>query len=459
MVGDEKAAPENPEQTLEQTEQAPESVEATQEPAEEDLAQELADTRQGAQQDVEGVASTHGELATKVGELGSEVSVEEEGQLGQIDAGAVEAEGRLSEVSEDIENPEVIAELAEKISAEQEKAREDFGNLIEAVSDRYDGMNPDMKRTFIEHNSEILDAVVELGVKKELTSEELKLVEMAAIIHDMTKAEPDPEGIGNYTLANHGESAAREVDNLITDEMLETVGVDTSDGQAVQTAKDTIVAAVREHMGPHPGFMDGILAGVNAQIEAKNQKLAEGQEPIPLVEHPVAQGKVSETLLAADMGSLAGQAGREKVMAIRSNVQFFVGQDRATVADYKSFGVDLNQGEAALLSGFDSAADAHDMLTDTSDRQRTQNLIDQSKEEGYSFINPDSQEGEQATWAEATSKRIDFLPQWIEAETARIEGGEYAEGEEVEAAQQRLESGEKNLERSQQEMAVYELNH
>jgi len=166
MVGDEKAAPENPEQTLEQTEQAPESVEATQEPAEEDLAQELADTRQGAQQDVEGVASTHGELATKVGELGSEVSVEEEGQLGQIDAGAVEAEGRLSEVSEDIENPEVIAELAEKISAEQEKAREDFGNLIEAVSDRYDGMNPDMKRTFIEHNSEILDAVVELGVKR-----------------------------------------------------------------------------------------------------------------------------------------------------------------------------------------------------------------------------------------------------------------------------------------------------
>lgn len=362
-----------------------------------------------------------------------------------------------SSVTEEVTAENRESEIMAKISQEQERAREDFGELIDSVSERYQDMAPEMKKTFIAHNQEILEAVVELGVKKGLTPEELKLAEIAAIIHDMAKAEPDPEGVGNHTLANHGEAAAQEVNEVVTEEILEKTGVKVDDPSAVQAARDTIAAVVREHMGPHPGFMDSILAGVNAQIEAKNAGATDA-EPLPLVEHPTAKGRVSETLLAADMGSLAGRAGREKVMAIRSNVPFFSGQDQAAVVDYKVYGVTLTQGEAALLSGFDSADDACKMLSDPGDRARTQALIDQSKEEPYAFNNSDG-EGEQVTWLEATQKRVEFLPQWIAAEEGKIAGGEYNGVGEIEAAGKRVEQARRTLERSQQELETHRRTH
>lgn len=358
----------------------------------------------------------------------------------------------ITEKSEKVEKVEDAAEISEKIQVEQENAREDFGELIDSVSERYADMAPDMKKAFIEHNGDILDSVIELGVKKGLSQKDIKLTEIAAIIHDMTKAEPNKHDIPNYTLANHGESAATEVDSVVTNQMLEKAGIDVSDPNAVQDAKNTISGAVREHMGPHPGFMDGILAMTNAAIEAKNKELiAAGKDPVPLIKHPQSEGSVSETMLAADMGSLASQAGREKVMAIRSNVPFFDQQDQSTVSLYKKYGIDLKQGEAALLSGFDSAADAHDMLPDTSDRERTMSLIDESKLKTYKFNNPTSKEKEQVTWQEATQKRVDFLPQWIVDEQAKIDSDEYSE-DEIDAAKKRVARAANDLDRAKNEL-------
>lgn len=360
---------------------------------------------------------------------------------------------RISEEPIKAEQPEKALELEEKISQEQEKAKEDFGDLIGMVNERYLNLPEKMRETFIEHNEDILDAVVELGMKKGLTQQELKLTEIAAIIHDMTKAEPDKEEVGNYTLANHGEAAAAEVETVVTSDMLEKAGVDVSDDNASLEAKKTIADAVREHMGPHPGFMDGILAGVNKAIEAKNKELIEqGREPLSLIEHPKASGKVSETLLAADMGSLASRSGREKVMSIRSNVPFFASQDEGTAAEYQRYGIDLTMGEAALLSGFDSAADSHDMLPDISDRKRTMSLIDESKKEAYKYINPDTGEEEKITWQEATQKRVEFLPKWIMDEQKRIESGEYGNEKELENAQRALDRAIKDLDRAKIEL-------
>lgn len=308
----------------------------------------------------------------------------------------------------------------EKIKLEQEKAKENFGDLINLVSKRYEKsetMTPEMVKDFIKHNENILDWVVELGIKKELTDQELKLAEISAVLHDLTKGDAPPEkakNITNYVLASHGEKAAEQVDNLVTNKILEKAGVDITDENAVKSAKDQIASVIKEHMGPHPGFMDFILGSVNKQIQEENKKLkAQGKELIPEIKHPPAKGKISETLLAADMASLASRAGREKVLAIRSGEKYFNDQDKKTVIKYKNLRINLTMGEAALLSGFDSAADSHNMLKSETDRKWVQHLIDESKKEPYSYKNPKTNEIETITWHDATEKRVEYLTKRI----------------------------------------------
>jgi hypothetical protein len=282
-------------------------------------------------------------------------------------------------------------ELKEKMEQEKKEAKERFKNLIDLVSREYENLPEAMKKDYISHNEEILDGAIELGMKKGFTKEELEKLELSAILHDKTKAKNTPEkyrDIPNYTLAIHAETAAKEVPDILTDEYLKGLNIQ-GDPEEI---RQEVSRAILEHMGPHPGFMDEILKGVNAELEKRGGKK---------IEHPSAEGKLSEALLAADMKSLAGEKGRKKVLSIRSNVEFFIRQDKKLVEEYEKYGIDLSQGEAALLSGFDSAYQAYDMQKDEENREWVNQSIEDSKKTEYDF--PGSKKT--ISWTEASVKK------------------------------------------------------
>jgi hypothetical protein len=285
-------------------------------------------------------------------------------------------------------------EISKKIGMEQQESRERFGDLIEMVSKKYENLPENMKKDFIEHNQEILDSAIELGTKNEFSKGDLQKLELASILHDMTKADSVPEeykNIPNYTLAMHAKKAAELVPDILTDEYLEKHGIM---GDSEEVRRD-VAKAILEHMGPRPGFMEGILTKFNKDMEAKGGKG---------IDYPAAEGKVSEALLAADMKSLAGEKGRKKILSIRNNVSSFSDQDKKMVEEYKLRGIDLSQGEAALLSGFDSAFQARDMLGNEKNREWVNQTIKKSKKGEYSY----GEEGKKLDWQTAEDKRKQF---------------------------------------------------
>ena len=154
---------------------------------------------------------------------------------------------------------------------ERQEARERYQDLITMVSARYESLPEKVRADFIVHNQEILDNVVEVGIKKEMKPEELKALEISAILHDLNKADAPPEklkDVPNYTLIAHGELAAEESKKILTDEKLKAYGFE-GDLEAVRAM---VSEAIREHMGPHPGFMTAMLEKANAILRAKGEK-------------------------------------------------------------------------------------------------------------------------------------------------------------------------------------------
>jgi exonuclease VII small subunit len=288
--------------------------------------------------------------------------------------------------------------LQEAVLVEQYEARERFGDLIDLVSKRYGrgGMSEKMLEEYIAHNAEVLGNAVEIGVRKGFSPEELRRLEVVAVLHDLTKADAAPEAfrdIPNYVLALHGEAGAQESLGILTDEYLDGKGFE---GDRAEIRQE-VSRAIREHMGPHPGFMDGILAGVNAKL--RERSAAE-------IVHPKAEGRISEAMLAVDMCSLAGEKGRKKIMAIRAAVPVFRDIDQKTVEEYATLGIELSMGEAALLSGFESAFQARDMLRDSENRKWLDEAIEASKGVAYGY---GSGEGEEtARWAVVELKQSKF---------------------------------------------------
>jgi len=314
--------------------------------------------------------------------------------------GGLDERADSSSKEEKLEKPEFEKEkgekdeLQEKIEQEKKEAKEKFGSLIDLVSQGYENLPEAMKKDFVLHNEEILDGAIELGMKKGFSQEELESLELSAILHDKTKAESAPEeykDIPNYTLATHAETAAKEVPNILTDEYLKSLNIQ-GDPEKI---RQEVASAILEHMGPHPGFMDEILKGVNTEL---------GKRGGEKIEHPQAEGKISEALLAADMKSLAGEKGRKKVLSIRSSVEFFANQDKNLAEEYKKYGIDLSQGEAALLSGFDSAEQARDMQNDRDNYDWVNQSIEDSKKVEYDF--PGSEKT--IIWAEVSTKRSQY---------------------------------------------------
>jgi hypothetical protein len=283
-------------------------------------------------------------------------------------------------------NAAAQVELEEKnkeaIELEFESAKEQFRELIELVNGRYEALPEKVQEDFVKHNEEILKNVVELGLARQLPRETLKEAELAAVLHDIAKADASPEEfreIPNYILATHGERGAIEASRILSNDFLRAHGF-LGDPEKV---RERIANAIRQHMGPHPGFMANILRSVNQELNKRN---------LSPIAHPEARGFVSETLLAADMGSLAGARGRQKILSLREASDFFQKEDRKTIEQYAKFKIELSQGEAAMLSALESAFQARDMIENPDFRAWIISLISKSMDESFSFagesINP-----------------------------------------------------------------------
>jgi len=288
------------------------------------------------------------------------------------------------EVNEVRENQE--KSLAEK---EMQEASELFGDLINQVSSRYEGMPDKMRENFIAHNSDILKSSIEFGMKKGFSDNELKALELSAILHDVTKNDSLPEVIdqkfkktfgedsfeykrieADYRLLIHGKTASQESMEILSDEFL----VKHSIIDDFENIREIVSRAIAEHMGPNPGYMGFVL-------EATNKKLKDMGETE--IVHPRARGKVSEVLLAADMKSLASEHGICKVISIRYN--FNQAQDRKVVQEYKDKGVNLTMGEAALLSAIESANQARDMISDLELKMEISKTINEAMGVEYKY--------------------------------------------------------------------------
>jgi len=174
----------------------------------------------------------------------------------------------------------------------------------------------------------------------------------------------------DYRLLMHGETAAEESKNILTDEFLIEHGIEKD----AEKIRGIVSNAIAEHMGPNPGYMGFIL-------EITNNKLREMEESE--IEHPKARGTVSEILLAADMKSLASRCGIEKVISIRCN--FNKTQDQKTVTDYNEKGIDLTIGEAALISALSSAFQARNMIEDSKLQTLINEVINEAIKGDYEY--------------------------------------------------------------------------
>ena len=275
--------------------------------------------------------------------------------------------------------------LLDDINKEIAEAKEEFSELIALVNERYDGPDsilagkPEQLQTFKAHNEQILSFAVEVGMRKGLKGKELKMAEVAAILHDLAKADKAPEGaadIKNYILAAHGEIAANEAEGILEErpQILEKILGEGYGDEQKKEAIDRIQTAIRSHMGPHPGFMTGILEGVNRELVKKG---------MPPIEHPYPDknDNISETVLAADMASLASTEGRKKVVSIIFNDLYFrdLAEKDAKLAQSK--GIKLEASDIAVMNGFKSAEEARDMIRDPNDREWMDGLIEKSKGE------------------------------------------------------------------------------
>lgn len=298
-----------------------------------------------------------------------------------------------------------VSQLEQRIQQEKEAVRQNFAFLIQAVADRYDSpgsfLEGENRRNFEIHNDEMLDMCIERGMEKGMAVAELRMLEVAAILHDIAKADlnsvaaqrlglPAKAGeISVLAFISHHELAARDVRPLLEQqpELIDHILGPNHSPADVDAAIQRIETAIRAHMGPHnppgqnePGyFMDGILAFGNGALTAIG---TEAQIKHP---YPEPGDVVAETLLVADMRSLAGIQGRNRIMGLRATDNRFLTEDAQTVQEYSELDIELSLGEAALISAFDSAFCARDMLPNESDREWVDQVIEESKMVEYPY--------------------------------------------------------------------------
>jgi hypothetical protein len=287
------------------------------------------------------------------------------------------------------ETLEVPEETEKEVNQEQEWAEENLATLINKVNERYErpdstlASNPEQLKCYQEHNEEILNLSIERGTQKGLDKKQLRTLEISAILHDLTKADKPPDNladINNYVLVTHGEAAANETRSILAEnpEIMTKILGENYQKDDFETTATTIENSIRSHMGPHPGFMTTVLEGVNKKLHQKGEK--EIVHP-----YPPEGDAIAETLLAADMRSLAGRKGIEKVLVNRSASPFFRNEDEKLCQEYAARNIKLTTEEAALISAFKSSGEARDMIKNINDRDWVNEAVKEAMNSVYFY--------------------------------------------------------------------------
>jgi hypothetical protein len=269
-----------------------------------------------------------------------------------------------------------------------ERLSEEVRVVYESVDKRYDSselaLNPERLTKYKEHFREVTEMAVEYAERIELPEGEVALLAVAAGLHDLTKGDTPPPDIPDsvkhiYWLVAHGETAAAEVGQYLdanpsVQDFLKTANPGLGDF----AIKERIEMAIRSHMGPNPGFMEGVLNYVNGELGEDSR-----------ISHPYPEegDRVAEILLAADMKSLAGPQGVEKVIGdIMADKKEGGWREEAQLEAEKAneLGYDFTTAQMAFLSAYDSGVNAFTMIKNDEDKEWVGEALDET--ENHIFV-------------------------------------------------------------------------
>lgn len=236
--------------------------------------------------------------------------------------------------------------------------RLEHNKLLDYAKDEYEGsplLGERERKEFFNHTEEVLSYVSKFSVKAGLNEKERKIAEIAAVLHDLGKTRaPPPEAseVRLYVLANHHEMGAAIVDSAVSDDFLGKNGFAKEEFAEVREA---VKQCIREHMGPHPGFMTDVLNGVNRELAEKG---------LPQIVHPQPSSKPSQVLFAADMASMISENGIRKILAIRADKPAVYGKHHEALLKATNKTADqIRYEEYALLSVLKSGEDVVGILS------------------------------------------------------------------------------------------------
>ncbi len=292
-------------------------------------------------------------------------------------------------------------EEAESFSLEQRIAREKkeveivYEPLFDIVDKRYDEYikSPELNASFKAHYRTVVHYAIERGRQDGLSEEDQGALVVAAILHDLTKGDPPPDEAKNiawYTAVTHGQTGVIEARKALSgttnqevQSIFENILGDSYTLEDRNRVIDKVANAIINHMGPNPGFMGAKREEVRAEIEARGLKYL-----LPLVVHPYPNDRISEILLAADMRSLAGDDGINKVLMIRY-VQKEPRKediDAAKESRRKGPGEVFDTAEVAFMSAIGSAEAAMAMIANEGDRHWVAEVFYKAIKKDYYYL-------------------------------------------------------------------------
>lgn len=224
-----------------------------------------------------------------------------------------------------------------------EKILKDYVNEVYEKS----GADKALIESFKEHNNTVLGYARDLAEKEGISHEDLDVLVVAAIFHDVSKL--GAEDGKNVPLVKHGWESAKMAENKLRE-----LG---RNEEFIGKVKN----AIERHMGPIPGFM---------QNQAEKWEKGTGEK----IDFPRPKILIDKVLYDADMLALIDVRGIEKIMNIRKAAEVFIKEDQETAAKEG-----IAQEEAALKSALKSGQEAVGSLFTDSAKEMAGELLRESE--------------------------------------------------------------------------------
>lgn len=264
-----------------------------------------------------------------------------------------------------------------EVSSYIERGNKLFSDLFDMTEERYrrdDSLctSPELISAYLQHTREVYKFATFFAVSLGLGESEIRLAQVAAILHDLTKADPPPDQITKY----NNENAGANIINLYAlishphtcADKLSGMGYDfwqpiaESAKVSVDDAKAKITSAIKVHSGPIPGFMQRQIK-CYTRLRGKQGELPD----IPEVK-PDPEDATTMILIMADMAGLCTQVGVEKIEQIRLGPLNKINSRMAEA-------VGLSEGLTAKMSAFMSGREGIEMIKNLEGKGNWDNTV------------------------------------------------------------------------------------